>query len=253
MTHPLTLPESSPNVGFPSPSDLIPSYAWKKKNIKKPFRLFFSFRSRSLYFVPQQAAPRLIKPPLMERVTTQHEEEAASSWRQWRESGGCKDDGKKKSTSSSSALFVPAPETVTCILLSPLLLCRSASVPLGLPIFFIILCLCPIDAAISPLGASPWWTMMWYWTRVHHLATPPSFAWLWAAWMFAHHGITACSSGESCSRWAQRKENKRNKIFQKCVRATVITQLGRAAIRIQRADRYEILSAAAKEFALQAV
>lgn len=33
----------------------------------------------------------------------------------------------------------------------------------------------------------------------------------------------------------------------KCVQATVMTQLGRAAISIQRTDRYKILSAAAKK------
>lgn len=86
------------------------------------------------------------------------------------------------------------------------------------------------------------------------MATPP-FICMTASLLNAPHvswNNSAFLRG-SCSRRATghkkrkpKKKKKKMNFSKKCAQATVITQLGRAAISIQRADRYEILSAAAQ-------
>lgn len=62
--------------------------------------------------------------------------------------------GRDETTVISLISVVPPPQTIARVLLPPQPRRRSACVPLGLPILFIILHLCTIDAAISPLGVS---------------------------------------------------------------------------------------------------
>lgn len=135
----------------------------------------------------QQAALRLIKPPLMERVTPLQEEEAALSWRWRRESGRCQD---KKKTSSPVSLLVPKQSVASC--------CHPGSCATRPPsrsacqyssLFSSCVQSMPLSARSAPRRDGQWCDYgpgRITWQR------RSSFACARAVWLCVRHGTTAC-------------------------------------------------------------